>query len=122
MAKEPKERLFQTHAAKAGDTFLEEDGGFRCESCAAILPNEADARVHVWERHGAGPGPLLEDVYIKDETHPRAQPRYKCKLCWHPTPGYSHMLFHLRRAHDVKPEPWETSNTLSCKFFDVLES
>lgn len=120
--KKPKEKLFQTHAARAGDTFVEEEGEFRCESCPAMLPSEEVAKVHVWEHHGAGPGPLLEDVYIKADQGPRSRPRYKCKLCWHPTPSYSHMLFHLRRAHDVKPEPWETSNRLSCKFFDVLET
>lgn len=115
-----KEKLFTTHAAKAGDTFVEVEGGFKCESCGYIEAGEADIKIHVYEKHSHGPGPLLADEYIKDESDPRNALRFRCKLCWHPTPSYSQMLFHLRRAHDIKPLPWETSSSLSCRFFDVL--
>lgn len=115
-----KEKLFTTHAATAGETFVEVEEGFQCTSCGEVGPEEPLMRVHVYERHGAGPGPLPEDSYVRNSALPKEAMRYKCRLCWHPTPGLKHMLFHLRRAHDIKPRPWEVSRTLSNRFFEVL--
>ncbi len=116
----PKEKLFTTHASKAGDTFVEAEGGYQCESCEHLEVGEAEMRAHVYEKHGHGPGALVVDEYIRDEANPRNRLRFRCKLCWHPTPSYSQMLFHLRRAHDIRPAPWETSSSLSCRFYDLL--
>lgn len=115
-----KEKLFQTHAATAGDTFVEVEEGFQCGTCGELASEEGAMRVHVYERHGPGPGPLPEDNYTRNQALPKEAMRYKCKLCWHPTPGLKHMLFHLRRAHDIQPKPWEVSRTLSNRFYDVL--
>ncbi len=116
-----KEKLFTTHARRPGDTFLETSGGFRCESCGSVVPEESEVRVHVYERHGSGPGPLPNDSYIKDLALPKSKMGYKCKLCWHATPSFKHMLFHLRRYHAISPFPWEVSSSLSCRFYDVLQ-
>ncbi len=115
-----KEKLFTTHAATAGETYVEGEEGFQCASCEEVEAEEAWMKVHVYERHGPGPGPLPEDNYTRNLALPEEAMRYKCKLCWHPTPGLKHMLFHLRRAHDIKPGPWEVSRSLSNRFFDVL--
>ncbi|MEE9601441.1 MAG: hypothetical protein V3W22_07080 [Thermoplasmata archaeon] len=118
----PKERLFTTHATRPGDTFVEADDGFSCQSCQTVIPTESEIKAHVYERHGAGPGPLPRDYYIGDMALPEADMGYKCKLCWHPTPSLKHMLFHLGRAHGIRPLPWETSSSLSCKFYEVLKA
>ncbi len=117
-----KERLFKTHASRPGDTYVETPEGFRCESCETVMAEEHEIKAHVYEGHGPGPGPLPTDHYVRDLALPESELRYRCRLCWHATPGFKLMLFHLRRHHAITPLPWETSSSLSCKYYDVLGS